>query len=124
MARTEGQKGIVLATEVFKSAKALPYRDHQGIGLQPQRAAVSIPSDVAEGWARGLGRSYPFHLRVAPGSEAELQTDLEICIRAGVLSEPVGESLLMQTSELGRMLHGLLNAVESKRRGTSRSQLT
>jgi four helix bundle protein len=61
---------------------------------------------------------------VALGSEAELQTDLEICIRAGVLSEPVGESLLMQTSELGRMLHGLLNAVESKRRGTSRSQLT
>jgi four helix bundle protein len=51
------QKGIVLATEVFKTAKALPYRDHQGIGLQLQRAAVSIPSNVAEGSARGLGRS-------------------------------------------------------------------
>jgi four helix bundle protein len=53
------QKGIVLATEVFKTAKALPYRDHQGIGLQLQRAALSIPSNVAEGWARGLGAHIP-----------------------------------------------------------------
>jgi four helix bundle protein len=95
-----------------------------GIGLQLQRAAVSIPANVAEGWARGAGRAYPFHLRVALGSEAELQTELEICVRAGVLSKPVGTSLLMQTTEVGRMLQGLLSSVEPKQRGVTKPRLS
>jgi four helix bundle protein len=109
------QKGVALATDVFTTARAMPYRDHMGIGVQLQRSAVSIPSNVAEGWARGLGRSYPFHLRVALGSEAELQTELEIALRARMITASVGERLLLQTAELGRMLHGLFDAVSATR---------
>jgi four helix bundle protein len=109
------EKGVALATEVFRTTRALSYRDHQAIGVQIQRAAVSIPSNIAEGWARGLGGGYPFHLRIALGSEAELQTELEIAKRSGVIAETVGDLLLVQTAEVGRMLHGLFDAVSVKR---------
>ena len=110
------QKGVVLATDVFNVARTLSYRDHQAIGSQMQRAAVSIPSNVAEGWARGRGRYYPLHVRFALGSEAELQTELEVAMRAGVISASVATPLLLQTAEVGRMLNGLLLSVSHSRR--------
>lgn len=104
------QKAVVLATDVYRLAREFERRDRT-LAEQLQRAAVSIPSNVAEGWARGPGRSYRFHLRVALGSEAELQTQIEIALRAGVVSPATGHGLLAQTSEVGRMLRRLASAV-------------
>jgi len=118
------QKGIDLATDVFRTARALPLRDHLAIGTQLQKAAVSIPANVAEGWARGPGRSYPFFLRVAIGSEAELQTELEIAIRAGVVGEAIGAPLILRTAEVGRMLNGLLSAVSYRELPNARQRRT
>jgi four helix bundle protein len=84
------QKAVVLATDVYRLARGFERRDRT-LADQLQRAAVSIPSNVAEGWARGAGRSYRFHLRVALGSEAELQTQIEIAIRAGGVSNAAGQ---------------------------------
>jgi four helix bundle protein len=81
-----------------------------------QRAAVSILSNVAEGWARGKGRSYPLQVRFALGSEAELQPELEIAMRAGVISASVAGPLLQRTIEVGRMLNGLVLSVSRDHR--------
>jgi four helix bundle protein len=108
------QKGIELATDIFKTTRGLPPRDQWALGVQIQKAAVSIPANVAEGWARGTGRAYPFFLRVAIGSEAELQTELEIAIRAGIINGTAGPPLIARTAEVGKMLNGLLRSVSDR----------
>ncbi|MGE0459744.1 MAG: four helix bundle protein [Vicinamibacterales bacterium] len=81
------------------------YRD-----LVVWQKAVLLATDVYR-LAREFERQDRFHLRVALGSEAELQTQLEIALRAGVISPPTGNGLVAQASEVGRMLHRLVSAV-------------
>jgi four helix bundle protein len=81
-----------------------------GLTSQIRRAAVSIASNIAEGKAIG-GQSYPRHIRIALGSEAELQTQIELAHRLGMLASRDVEQLLDQASEVGRMLSGLLKSL-------------
>jgi four helix bundle protein len=81
-----------------------------GLRLQLRRAAVSIPSNIAEGKAIS-GRAYLRHLRIALGSEAELQTQIELAARLKMLTESDANSLLSEASEVGRMLMGLLKSL-------------
>ena len=105
------QKGIELAVVVYKISEKFP-RSEQfgGLTSQTRRAAVSIPSNVAEGKALG-GQGYPHHIKIALGSEAELQTQLEIAKRLNLLSASEADTLIAQTSEVGKMLTGLLKAL-------------
>ena len=117
-------KGDRLGNRCLQDSPSAATPGPHAIGAQLQKAAVSIPANVAEGWARGPGRSYPFFLRVAIGSEAELQTELEIAIRAGVVDEAIGAPLIVRTAEVGRMLNGLLSAVNYRELTNSRRRRT
>jgi len=107
------QKGMDLAVSVYTISEQLPNSERFGLTSQIRRAVVSIPSNVAEGKAIG-GQSYPHHLKIALGSEAELQTQIELAKRLEMLDEAEAIRLLEQTSEVGRMLVGLLVSLPRK----------
>ena len=104
------QKGLDLAVLVYKVSEKFPRSEMFGLTSQVRRASVSIPSNVAEGKAIG-GQSYPRHVKIALGSEAELQTQLELAKRLEMLDIDQADDLIRQTSEVGRMLTALLNSL-------------
>jgi four helix bundle protein len=85
------------------------------LGTQLQRSAVSLPSNIAEGWGRGHRKVLATHVRIALGSDAELQTQLELAERVAALRRDVTRNLIERSEEVARMLHGLLRAVDSTR---------
>jgi four helix bundle protein len=100
------QKSMELTERVYTITEQFPRSERFGLTSQMRRAAASIPSNIAEGKAIG-GLSYPRHLRIAHGSEAELQTQIEVARRLGFLDEAEAKTLLGAVSEVGRMLVGL-----------------
>lgn len=107
---TVWQKSMDLAVAVYRGTEAFPKSETFGLTSQIRRASVSIPSNVAEGKAVG-GQRYRRHVKFALGSNAELQTQLELAARLKLLSESEGNTLLERTSEVGRMLAGLLRSL-------------
>jgi four helix bundle protein len=104
------RKGMDLTVRVYNLTDRFPRSEVFGLTAQLRRAAVSIPSNVAEGKAIG-GRSYPRHLKIAIGSEAELQTQVELARRLNFLNEGDADDLLRDVTEVGRMLAGLFKAL-------------
>jgi four helix bundle protein len=105
-------KPMSLTTDVYLAARAMPLEDRFPLGSHRQRTAVSLPSNIAEGWGRGQRRVLATHIRIALGSDAELQTQLELARRVDALREDVSNDLLVRSEEVARMLHGLLRAVD------------
>jgi four helix bundle protein len=104
------QKSMELAQRVYLSSRQFPADERFGLTSQVRRAAVSIPSNIAEG--KSVGRlGYPRHLRIALGSEAELQTQIELARRLKLLTDLEAEELLQQIAEVGRLLTALLKAL-------------
>ena len=104
------QKAIALAERVYSVTEVLPRSETYGLTSQMRRAAVSIASNIAEGKAIG-GQGYLRHLRIALGSEAELQTQIELAVRLKLLDRTEANRLLSETSEVGRMLSSLLKSL-------------
>jgi four helix bundle protein len=107
---TVWQKSMDLAVELYVSTENFPRSEVYGLTAQMRKAAVSIPSNIAEGKALS-GQNYPRHLRIALGSEAEMQTQIELANRLKMLADHEAGVLLQHTAEVGRMLTGLLNAL-------------
>ena len=107
------RKGLDLAVRVYRATDDFPRAEVFGLTSQLRRAATSIPSNVAEGKAVG-GLSYPRHLRIAHGSEAELQTQIELAKRLKFFNDDVANVLLADASEVGRMLVGLRRSLQKK----------
>jgi four helix bundle protein len=107
------QKAMDLADAVYTTSADFPRVEMFGLTSQVRRAAVSIPSNIAEGRAIGGGR-YLSHLRIAIGSEAEVQTQIELAVRRAYISADRARVLLEDAAEVGRMLHGLLSSLETQ----------
>lgn len=102
------QKGMDLVTEVYRITRRLPSHEAFGLAAQMQRAAVSIPSNIAEGFGRQHRREYLQHLAFANGSLKEVETQALIAVRLGYLKEEDIQELMQMADELGRMLNGLM----------------
>jgi four helix bundle protein len=103
------QKSMTLTERVYISTETFPRSEEYGLRSQMRRAAVSIPSNIAEGKATG-GQRYRRHVKFALGSNAELQTQVELAMRLRLLDKGLGEELQVQASEVGRMLAGLFKS--------------
>lgn len=90
-----------------------PRNEEFGLKSQIRRAAVSIPSNIAEGSMRQSPREYCRFLSIALGSTAELETQLELALRLGLLQEDRCRTLLEQCREVGRMLNGIRKSIHS-----------
>ena len=76
-----------------------------------RRAAVSVPSNIAEGQGRGLGKEFGHHLRISNGSRQELETQLLIAQRLGYLTIDSLTDVLATSAEVGRLLAGLMRSI-------------
>jgi four helix bundle protein len=104
------RKSMDLVVRVYVATEKFPPAERFGLTSQIRRAAVSVPSNIAEGKAIG-GQAYRRHVKIAIGSDSELQTQIEIGARLGLLSEAAANELLQPAAEVGRMLAGLLKAL-------------
>ncbi|GMR20572.1 MAG: four helix bundle protein [Gammaproteobacteria bacterium] len=91
-----------------KLYKALADCREYGFRDQITRSALSIPSNIAEGYERDSQKSCIQYLRVAKGSSGELWTQLFIGRKAGFLDQEMGQQLEKEAREISKMLHGLI----------------
>ncbi len=111
---TVWKKAIHLVKLIYPLARALPKEEVYGLSSQMRRAVVSIPSNIAEGFGRYNTKDYIHFLRIARGSNNEVETQLRICIEVGYLTEDVCAASLQLCDELNRMLNALLLKLSSK----------
>src|ERR1700728_3695333 len=106
------QKSMDLAREVYRLTKGFPKEELFGLSSQIRRAAVSIPSNIAEGQGRLTDKGFALFLGHARGSLFELETQAELSESLGYLKREELDKVLLASDEIGRMLNGLLNSVK------------
>jgi len=116
------QKGIQLCKAVYQATSAFPKSELYGLTSQMRRAAVAIPSNVAEGRGRSTRRDYRQFVIIARGSASELETQIIIARELTFLSPEVAERLLEDTREAARMLSGLAKALDQPEHGSDEEQ--
>ncbi|MBH0199280.1 MAG: four helix bundle protein [Nitrospira sp.] len=105
------KKSLDLAAHIYSLASRFPKEELYGLTSQMRRAAVSIPSNISEGAARHSRKEFVQFLHVASGSVAELETQLVLASRMGLL--PPNTSMA-QVEEIRKMLLGLLHSLKKK----------
>ena len=105
------QIGIELVKIVYESTSGFPRNEVYGLVSQMQRAAVSVPSNIAEGHARESTKEYLQHLSIAQASLAELETQVEIAKHLNYISDANASQMIERISSLGRQLFALRNAL-------------
>jgi four helix bundle protein len=106
---------MALVLAVYRSTQAFPRSETYGLTSQLRRAAVSIPSNIAEGQARLSTGEFKQFLGNARGSLMEVETQILIARDLGYLEHDKSEDLLSVAAEVGRILNGLLNSLPSHR---------
>ena len=106
------QRSMTLVEEIYGVTRSFPRHEQFGLTSQSRRAAVSIPSNIAEGKRRKKQRVYLNHLDVALGSQGEVEVQLEIAKRVGLLAPSDYGRIQAIVEEVGRMLNGLIAAVQ------------
>ncbi len=107
------RKSMDLVTEIYEVTRTFPREEMYGLTSQLRRAAVSVPSNIAEGQARYSHREFHRFLTNARGSLAEIETQVAIAARLAYLSPEAVDPLLARTAELGRILNGLIASTKS-----------
>ena len=106
------QKSMALVTEVYRASQKFPKEEVFGLMSQTRRAAISIPSNIAEGHARISKKEFQYFLSNARGSLAELETQLTIAHQLAYINETAINQLLDRVGEIGRILNGLLSSLK------------
>lgn len=106
------QLSMDLAEDIYKLVRQLPAEERYALSLQLRKAGVSIPSNIAEGSGYGTNRRYVHHLRIACGSEAEVQTQLMLVQRLKFAAAAEVTPVLDRASRIGRMLNGLIRSLD------------
>lgn len=101
------QKSIELAVDVYKASSFLPVDERYGLISQMKRCSVSIPSNIAEGAGRGTSAQFKYFLTISQGSAFELETQVIISNRLGLLEDPLTNDLIEKTTEVQKMIYAL-----------------
>jgi len=101
------QKAMDLVELCYAYTKSFPSEERYGLTDQIRRAAVSIPSNIAEGQARQHRKEFVQFLSIAQGSLAELETQIQIAERLGYLNNSTVNEILEKTDQIARMITGL-----------------
>jgi len=106
------QRAIRLVTGIYEATRGFPRDEVYGLTSQLRRAAVSVPSNIAEGQARFSRKEFHHFLSVARGSLVEIETQLIIARNLGYASPRENQALLDEAAELGRILNGLIASIK------------
>jgi len=107
------QKGILLVKHIYKLTRDFPSEEKFGLTSQMRRAAVSIPSNIAEGQARHTTREFIQFISHAEGSNAELNTQLIIAVELDYCTKADARSAFELMGELKRMLNALRRKLQA-----------
>ena len=105
------QKAMEFAEAVYKVQRKLPREETYGLGDQIRRAAVSVPSNIAEGCGHDTDADFQRFLCIARGSLFEVRTQLDLAVRLGYINSP--EDVLLRAEEVGRLLNSLIRRIRS-----------
>jgi four helix bundle protein len=106
------QKSMDLADRCYRVSRRFPSGHQPVLGHQIRKSAVSVPSNVAEGFGRHYTAAYINHLWIAHGSDYELQTQVELAYRERLISEEETSILNADAEEVSRILKGLVRSLE------------
>lgn len=112
------QRSYRLALDVYQTTRQFPADEKFGLTQQSRRAAVSVPSNIAEGWGRGTRNDYVRFLGMARGSLYELDTQLNIAADLGYFEQE--DEIFDQLDEAERVLNGLIRSLKTDKDKTPR----
>ena len=107
------QRGIVLVERVYEVTDDLPDREQYELTSQLRRAAVAIPSNIAEGWGYSSRDQYAYYLEQARSSLLEVETQLIVAERLSYITEDIRNDLLRETTTESKMLLSLMRSLQS-----------
>ena len=108
------QKSMALVKNVYSYSMEFPSDERFGLTSQIRRAAVSIPSNIAEGQGRDSTREFIRHLSIAYGSLMEVETQILIAEDLGYANQQTSSKLLRESDEIGRVINGLLRSLRKR----------
>ena len=106
------QKAMDLADLVYDACASWPKDETFGLTSQTKRAAVSVPTNIAEGKGRGTPGDFARFLGIAYNSLCELETLLYFAHRRKFIDQPSRDALLVRSTEVARLIHGLLRSLK------------
>lgn len=113
------QKAIAFVTEVYRATNKFPGHEMYGLAGQLRRAAVSVPSNIAEGQGRNSPAEFRYFLGLARGSLLELETQLLIARNLRYLDQKETDNLIACCREFFRIVNGLLDSMPRSRQRTT-----
>lgn len=108
------QKSVALVTDIYTLTKSFPQEEKFGIVSQLNRASVSIPSNIAEGWGRESSKNYLQFLRISRGSLMETETLLEISKNLNYINDSEFKVISDNIEEVSKILQGLIKSIQQK----------
>lgn len=106
------KKSIELVASIYKITSSFPKEELYGLTSQIRRAAVSLPSNIAEGAARNHVNEFRQFLYIALASGAELETQLIIAKMLGFITDEKSQELINELNSISRMLQGLIKSIK------------
>ena len=108
------QQAMDLVTLVYRATQKFPKEEVYGLTSQLRRAAVSVPSNIAEGQGRRSTKEFLNHLSIARGSLMEVRTQSEISKRLNYSSPETHLEILQRSETVAKLLNGLIRALNAK----------
>ena len=108
------REAMDFVVECYRMVGTFPKNEVYGLTSQLQRAAVSIPANIAEGQGRQHEKEFLQHLAIAYGSLAEVETHVQIARRLEYVDGEREDQMLERAARIGRMLNGLRKSIEEK----------
>lgn len=106
------QKSMELVHDIYKTTATFPKNEEYGLSSQMRRAAVSVPSNLAEGSARKGLKEFKQFLNIAQGSLSELDTQVELAQMLGYVVNECYAELMSKITEISKMLYGLAKTLK------------
>ena len=106
------QQAVELSVRVHQEAVTIPQEHRFELGREMRRSSISVPSNVAEGFNRHSRKAYRVHVSFSLGSDAELETQLVIAGRLGLLNARVHDELIDRCQSVARLLQGLWRSLK------------
>lgn len=106
------QKSIELVKSVYALTRKFPKAETYSLADQLQRAAISVPSNIAEGQSRQHGAEFRQFLRIALGSTAEVDTQIVIAEQLGYITKTEQDAVYLQLCEVRRLIRGLVSSIK------------
>ena len=108
------QQSIEMVTSIYLMTKAFPKDELFGLVSQMRRAAVSVPSNIAEGYARGSEREKLHFLHISSGSMSEIETQLLLSLNLGYVTQETFDELSEKITSLWKQLNALISSLKKR----------